>query len=255
MTTKELSEHIARLAGAELLKKTSSLTADDISFKKHGETVTRIDREINTFIIHELEVHFPTHDIVTEEAEVVDGIGELDRWFVDPIDGTNNFVRHIPFYCVSIGYQHNQKLQVGTIFDPLHQVLFSAETGAGAFANNQRLAVSNVTDLHNAMIFEGHGYPPEHQMQHTPIIKRINEQVPIRRDMGSAALMLAYVAQGLADGLIITGTKPWDCAAGAVLVREAGGRVTNFEGDDWRPGDEFIVASNGPLHEQLLALL
>jgi len=255
MTTRELSEHIARLAGAELMKKTAGLTNGDISFKKHGETVTRIDREINTFILNELGIHFPTHEIVTEEADVVDGEGDRDKWFVDPIDGTNNFVRHIPFYCVSIGYQHDRELRVGTIFDPVHQVLFSAETGGGSFANDIAMHVSKKAHLRDAMIFEGHGYPPEHQHQHTPIISRINDQAPIRRDMGSAALMLAYVAQGLADGLIITGTESWDCAAGTVLVREAGGKVTNFDGDDWKPGDKFIIASNGHLHDQLLALV
>lgn len=253
--TKEMAEHIARLAGAELMKKAAGLTAGDVSFKKHGETVTRIDREINTFIINELEAHFPEHDIVTEEADVIDGNGEHKRWFVDPIDGTNNFVRHIPLYCVSIGYEQDGELTVGTIFDPIHQTLFSAEVGKGAFVDDRALRVSKQDDLHTSMVFDGHGYAPEHQKQHGPIVKRINDTIPTRRDIGTAALMLAYVAQGLADGLIITGTKPWDCAAGAVLVREAGGRVTNFKGEDWTPKDDMIIASNGLIHDGLLGLV
>ncbi|MBT4856617.1 inositol monophosphatase [Candidatus Uhrbacteria bacterium] len=255
LTTKKMAEHIARLAGAELTKKSTSLTQGDVSFKKHGETVTRIDREINTFIINELEAHFPDHDIITEEADAIDGNGEHKRWFVDPIDGTNNFVRQIPLYCVSIGYEQDRVLTVGAIFDPVHQVLYSGERGKGAFANDKALHVTKQTALDNAMIFEGHGYPPEHQAQHSKVVSRINSSSSNRREIGTAALMLAYLAQGRADGMILTGTKPWDCAAGAVLVREAGGRVTNFKGDDWTPSDNMIVASNGLIHDQLLELL
>lgn len=253
--TKEMAEHIARLAGAELMKRAAGLTAGDISFKKYGETVTRIDREINTFIVNELEAHFPGHNIVTEEADVIKGDGGTKRWYVDPIDGTNNFVRNIPLYCVSIGYEQDDQMTVGTIFDPVHQVLYSAEIGKGAFANDKALLVTKQTSLEGAMVLEGHGYPPKHQKQHSDIVARINTRASNRREMGTAALMLAYVAQGLADGLIITGTKPWDCAAGTVLIREAGGRVTNFKGKDWTPRDDMIVASNGLIHDDLLSLL
>lgn len=252
MKERDVAAKVARLAGEELMDRLTKNGDTSIHEKDFGETVTNFDREINSFIIEELQDHFPKHDMVTEEADEIDSDSESERWFVDPIDGTNNFVRHIPMYCVSIGFEREGEMLAGAIYDPLNKSLFEGSLEDGAFLGKHKLQVSDITDIRNAMVFEGYGYDPEYKKRHEEVLEGLSEQAKYRRNLGTAALMLAYVAQGMADGLILTGIKAWDCAAGATLVRAAGGKVTNYEGDEWTPADDLIIASNGHIHDALL---
>ncbi|MFH1711880.1 MAG: inositol monophosphatase [Patescibacteria group bacterium] len=246
--------NIARLAGEELQAKLKVNGQKHIQEKDFGEAVTNFDREINQFIIEEIQVHFPDHDIVTEEAELVDAGSKSDRWFIDPIDGTNNFIRSIPMYCVSVGYEHDGVLSAGAIYDPLNDMLFAGSLDE-AKIDGQTMKVSMTPTVSESMIFEGFGYDPQHKEKHINIAAEINRKTKYKRNLGSAALMLAYIAWGKGDGLVITGIKAWDCVAGIVLIRAAGGKVTNYEGDDWKPGDEMIIASNGKIHDELLRIV
>ncbi|MCH8049476.1 inositol monophosphatase [Patescibacteria group bacterium] len=255
MHEREIAAKVARLAGEELMARLQEGGEKQIQQKDFGEQVTNFDREINQFIIEELQAHFPEHDIVTEEADVIDAKSEHDRWFVDPIDGTNNFVRHIPLYGVSIGYERKGVMSAGAIYDPLNKILFSGSLEDGAFVGKEPTKVSDIDQLSNSMVFEGYGYAPEYKARHVNIVAELNKRTKFRRNLGTAALMLAYVARGDVDGLILTGIKAWDCAAGAVLIRAAGGKVTNYQDEDWSAADEMIIASNGKIHEELLEIV
>lgn len=254
MKERDVAAKTARLAGEELMDRLTKNGDTTIQQKDFGETVTNFDREINQFIIEELQTHFPDHDMVTEEADEIDSDSESDRWFVDPIDGTNNFVRHIPLYAVSIGYEHDGELTAGAIYDPRNKELFSGSLEGGSFLGKHALTVSDVKEIGESMIMEGYGYDPRYKEMHEEILEGLSEHAKYRRNLGTAALMLAYVARGKADGLILSGIKAWDCAAGAVLVHAAGGKVTNYKGDPWSPADDLIVASNGHIHDSLLKI-
>lgn len=252
MKQQDVAAKVARLAGEELMDRLTKNGDTTIQQKDFGETVTNFDREINQFIIEELQAHFPDHDMVTEEADEIDSDSESDRWFVDPIDGTNNFVRHIPLYAVSIGYERNGELAAGAIYDPRNKELFSGSLEEGAFLGKHQLSVSDVQEIGESMIMEGYGYDPKYKEMHEEILEGLSEHAKYRRNLGTAALMLAYIARGKADGLILSGIKAWDCVAGAVLVRAAGGKVTNYNGEEWTPADDLIIASNGHIHDALL---
>ncbi len=241
-------------AGDKLNKLTPTLRRGDVSHKKLGETVTRLDKEINKYIIDQLQNQFPDDDIVNEESEMVDGNGTKRKWYVDPIDGTNNFVHHLPFYAISIGLRDEGGWALGAVYDPLRKDLYWAERGKGAHLGDKQISVSKIKTLEEAMVFEGHGYGEEMRNQHAPVINSINLEIPMRRDLGSAALMVCYVAEGKGDGFIVTGVKSWDCAAAALILEEAGGKVTNYAGNAWAPEDHTIIASNSLLHDKLLKL-
>ena len=252
----ETAGNVARLAGEHLIHElTKNGGRKAIHEKDFGETVTNFDRDVNAFIIKELQKAFPDHDIITEEADEIDGKSSGNRWFVDPIDGTNNFVRNIPLYCVSIGYEEGGVMSAGAIYDPINRVLFHGSLEDGSFMEDKALKVSSTQKLNDAFVSSGYGYDPRHKETHAPIWEAITRQAKGSRSLGTAALMLAYIARGDMDGLILTGDKAWDNAAGAVLIRAAGGRVTNYKGEDWIPGMENIVASNGLIHDELLALI
>ena len=253
MNESKLAAMVARSAGEELLARLEREGDPRVSEKHFGEQVTNFDREINQFIIDEILAHHAGDDMVTEEADVIDGESEGRRWFIDPIDGTNNFVRNIPLYCVSVGFEKGGVMEAGAIYDPLHRSLFHTD-GDKALFQDAPMSVSKVKTLGDAMIFHGLGYDPSYKERHSAIESQIVALTKHQRNMGTAALMLAYIARGDADGFVVTGTKSWDCAAGAALVRMAGGRVTNYKGEDWTPKDEMIIASNGKIHEALLEL-
>lgn len=256
MNMRELATNTARLAGERLAEQLNAGGAKtQINEKKFGETVTNFDRDINEFIIKELKIHVPEHSFVTEETEAIENGDGAKRWFIDPIDGTNNFIRNIPIYGVSVGYEEDHVLRAGAVYDPLNKTLFDASLEDGAFVNGTPLTVSPVSKSGNAMVVEGYGYDPRYREEHANILNELNRTVKFRRNLGTAALALAYVAQGGIDACVFTGIQSWDCAAGAVIVRAAGGRVTNFEGKDWTTRDDMIIASNGHIHDELLAIM
>lgn len=221
-----------------------------ISYKGEVDIVTQADRRSEQAIVAKLRTHFPRHAIVAEEGGGTENDSPF-RWHVDPLDGTTNFAHGYPCFCVSIGLEEAGELIAGVVYQPVSGELFTALKGEGAFLNQKRIHVSEVGSLSTSLLSTGF---PAHKRAQNPNIYFYWEFTlrshGIRRD-GSAALDLAAVACGRFDGFWEFGLHSWDVAAGALLVREAGGTVTRLNGQPYRPGDAEILASNGRIHTEM----
>lgn len=225
------------------------------------DIVTAADTEVEALIVRELRQRFPDHHVVGEEGggQGAAAAGAPYHWFVDPIDGTVNFASKLPHFCTSIALATPEREPLlGVVYDPTRDELFTAVRGGGAFLNGRRLAVTGTTELVDAVITSGFPYD-----KHTNPDNNLREWgaflVKIRgeRRLGSAALDLCYVAAGRLDGYWEKDLKPYDAMAGLLLVREAGGRVTDYGGEPCPQREDRgrYVASNGHLHAQMLAVL
>jgi myo-inositol-1(or 4)-monophosphatase len=221
-----------------------------ISYKGEVDLVTQADRLSEEAIVGRLRKYFPAHAIVAEEGGGQEGDGR-HRWIVDPLDGTTNFAHGYPCFAVSIGFEEDGELLAGVIYQPITKELFTASRGEGAYLNEKRIQVSSVDHLSTSLLATGF---PSTKRARNPNIHYYWDFTlrshGVRRD-GSAALDLACVACGRFDGFWEFGLHPWDTAAGVLLVREAGGVVTSFSGDPYRPGDYETLASNGRIHADL----
>ena len=200
----------------------------DVKVEKKGEIdlVTEVDRACEAAILEIIRSRFPTHDIVTEETDLA-RTGSRHVWIVDPLDGTTNFAHSYPFFCASIALTVDGESVAGAVFDPLRDELFTAEKGAGAHLNGRRLKVTTEDRLIQSLIITGFPYDLHEKLDErlSPFNRVMGRARAVRRD-GSAALDLSYVAAGRADGFWEAVLKPWDMAAGRLMVEEAGGRVT-----------------------------
>jgi myo-inositol-1(or 4)-monophosphatase len=247
----ESSMEIAREAGAVL----ANFFERKIGFEYKGphDLVTAADRASEALIVDRLRAHYPTHSILGEEGSNHTGSSEY-RWFVDPLDGTTNFAHSFPVFNVTLAVARAGELLAGVIFDPTRQEMFAAERGSGAYLNNHRFRVSRVDRLEESLFATG--FP--NWRRHKDINVHFFHQVAmvshgVRRG-GSAALDLAYVACGRLDGFWEFGLNPWDVAAGMLLIREAGGRVSTMRGDDATLDGPHVCATNGAIHQQTLDL-
>jgi myo-inositol-1(or 4)-monophosphatase len=221
-----------------------------ISYKGEVDLVTQADRRSEEAIVGRLRSYFPKHAIVAEEGGGQEGDGR-HRWIVDPLDGTTNFAHGYPCFAVSIGFEEAGELLVGVIYQPITQELFTTTRGEGAYLNEKRIRVSRIDHLSTSLLATG--FPSTKRARNPNIHYYWNFTLRshgVRRD-GSAALDLAAVACGRFDGFWEFGLHSWDTAAGVLLVREAGGVVTNFSGEPYRPGDYETLASNGRIHAEL----
>ena len=224
-----------------------------LSFDLKGEhdLVTEADRASERLIVERLRAHFPTHTVVGEEGGRVEGSSEY-CWYVDPLDGTTNFAHGFPHFNISMGLAHADELVAGVIVDPMRNEVFSAERGAGAFLNGAPIRVSKAARLEDALT--GTGFPS--RKRHKDINVHFFYQLSMMshgvRRAGAAALDLAYVACGRLDLFWEFSLNPWDIAAGTLLVREAGGRVTDMRGQEIGLRPPHILADNGLVHEETL---
>ena len=228
-----------------------SATVFRVDHKGAADLVTEVDLAAEKEIIAILAGVFPDHRIAGEESG--EGRGESDYlWWIDPIDGTTNFVHGYPFYSVSIGLEYRGDIIVGIVYDPTRNELFQAVKGKGASLNGTPIAVSKVRTLNDSLLATGFPYDRSKRQEALSIAARILKLVQgVRRD-GSAALDLAYVAAGRLDGFWEFGLKPWDTAAGRLLVEEAGGRVSDFKGDLFDIRQGAVVAANPRIHAELI---
>ena len=227
----------------------------NISLKGEKDLVTEIDRESERLIVGYLLERFPDHGIIAEEGEYPPGKVPF-RWIIDPLDGTTNYAHGFPWFCVSIGLESEGELLAGVIYSPMHDELFTATKGGGAFLNGQRLQVSARSPLAGTLL--GTGFPYDCATDPANNFANfIGFQKGARgiRRAGAAALDLAYVAAGRLDGFWELKLKPWDVAAGVLLVREAGGTVTTFDGSGYDIFNGRIVASNGLIHNEMTGML
>ncbi len=244
----------AKQAGEYLLSVFGSL--QNVRFKTDNSPVTDADLASSTLVKKVISESFPGHTILCEELPdaLLRKIGPEPTWVIDPLDGTSNFIAHIPLFAVVIAYVVSGKTQLGIIFDPLHNDLFVAQAGKGATLNGNPVRVSTRDTVRGAMLFAGRGYRDRDHERHGQIIYALEQQTTYFRRLGSAAIMLSSVAAGRADSLILTGNNPWDVVAGALLVEEAGGRVTDYCGNPWTLESEDLVATNGHIHDELIAI-
>lgn len=220
-------------------------------YKGDVDLVTEADRASEKMIVERIRALYPEHDIVGEEGTRTKARGEF-KWYVDPLDGTTNFAHGYPVFCVSLGVEHNGALEAGVLYDPTRDELFSAEKGKGAHLNGKAIWVSKTKTLNESILATGF---PSHKRHKNPNI-HFYHQLTLRshglRRAGSAALDLACVASGRYDGFWEFNLNPWDTAAGVLLVQEAGGTVTRFDGSPWRITSEETLASNTILHPELM---
>jgi myo-inositol-1(or 4)-monophosphatase len=227
----------------------------DVRLKGEIDLVTDVDRACEDAIVALLRARFPTHDIVTEETHI-EATGASHVWFVDPLDGTTNYAHGYPFFCASVALAREGELIAGAVYDPLKDELFTAERGAGAHCNGRRLHVSAAGDLLRSLLVTGFPYDLRDDLQHKlRLFQRFMGQArAIRRD-GAAALDLAYLAAGRVDGFWEEKLQPWDMAAGVLMVEEAGGRTSRFDGSPLALRADEVLASNGVLHDLMLDVL
>jgi myo-inositol-1(or 4)-monophosphatase len=219
------------------------------------DLVTDVDRACEELIVRGLARERPGDAVLAEEGGAQGRGGGAWRWVVDPLDGTTNFAHGYPRFAVSIGVEREGEAQVGVVYDPLLDELYHAVRGGGAFRNGRAIRVSRTAELGSALLCTGFAYDRrEDAINVAPFTALLRASRDLRRD-GSAALDLCYVAAGRFDGYWEFKLQPWDVAAGALLVLEAGGRVTDAHGGDTHASGHAVVASNGLVHDALVAVL
>jgi myo-inositol-1(or 4)-monophosphatase len=246
----------ARAAGTVILRRMARLDAIPVTEKDRFDFASEVDRQAEAEIIKELKRSYPRHSILAEESGA-QGKGD-PTWVIDPLDGTHNYLRGLPHFCVSIAQTVRGQAEVAVIFDPIRNELFTATQGGGAFVNDRRMRVAERKTLEGALLVTG---LPFRQRAH------LDTQLAMLRDLltthqaedvrrtGSAALDLAYVAAGRVDAYFEIGLKPWDFAAGQLLVREAGGRCTDFTGGEGYVHSGNLVAGNLKLVDAMVGAL
>ncbi len=244
-------------ASKSLIRDFGEIENLQVSSKGPGDFVSSADKRTEKIIINELLKAYPDYGILSEEAGHINEKNKNNRWIVDPIDGTSNFLNGIPQFSISIGYEENKEIKSGLIYDPIKNELFFAETGNGAFLNNSRIRVSKKKKLKHSLI--GTGGPKSNSKLKNEIFLEFlevskNVETPIRK-FGSASLDLANVACGRFDGFWQNELSYWDIAAGIVIIKEAGGFIDFLDNDVNESKKRNLVASNSLIHEELVALI
>tara|TARA_B100001179_G_scaffold223901_1_gene202016 strand:+ start:138 stop:923 length:786 start_codon:yes stop_codon:yes gene_type:complete len=245
-----------RKAAKTLIRDFGEIEKLQVSIKGPGDFVTASDKKAEKILIEELGKARPNYSILSEEVGEIKNDEEF-KWIIDPIDGTSNFLHGIPHFAISIGLEQNNEIICGIVFDPIKDETFVAEKGNGSYLNNQRIRVSSRSKLKNCIIFTG---GPRSESKNKDLAmeeyKKFSSKVliPIRK-MGSASLDIAYVAAGRCDGFWQRNLNYWDIAAGIILVKEAGGFVTDFEGESGYIKNKTILVTNSRINEEMMEVL
>ena len=222
-----------------------------IEYKGEADLVTEADEEAERKIEEVLTEAFPDHGVLTEESGQTEGQSGA-RWIVDPLDGTTNYVHGVPFFCTSIALEKAGEVVVGVVHDPMANETYAAERASGATLNGEPIGVSDTDEPIRALLATGFPYDRDDMPVALEIFGQFAMLTQGMRRLGSAALDLCYVAAGRLDGYYERGIKAWDIAAGTLILREAGGKVSNYQGDELDLERGEVVASNGPLHPDLI---
>lgn len=250
---KSFALDLARESGALLNEMFSK--KHQIHFKGDINIVTEADKMSENLIIRKIHHAFPEHGILSEESDAIAGDGKM-RWIIDPLDGTTNYAHGYPVFCVSIALEKNGQVILGVIYDPTRNDMFFAEHGEGAFLNGKKLAVSNCSNLSQSLLATGFPYDiRESKENNLDYFNSMAVNVQAIRRAGAAALDLAYLAAGRFDGFWELKLKPWDTAAGCLMVEEAGGVISDISGNPWNLQSPDILASNGLIHDQMIKVL
>ena len=227
----------------------------DISFKGPLDLVTEADKAAELLIASRLRSAFPDHDLLGEEGSRSENAGARFRWVIDPLDGTTNFAHGLPTFAVSIALEDAGLPVAGVIYDPMRNELYRAVKRGGASLNGEPIRASWVDQLNAAVLVTGFAHTLEQRRRQGAAWCGVLEHVLALRQTGSAALNLCYVAAGRLDGYWERGIQPWDVSAGALLVSEAGGQVSNRAGGPFISDERDMVATNGVLHQDLITML
>ncbi|GLX84928.1 inositol monophosphatase [Thalassotalea loyana] len=244
----------ARAAGNVIVRAFEQQDKVEVTSKGLNDFVTNVDKAAEEAIIEIIKKAYPTHSIVSEECGVVEGDDNDYQWIIDPLDGTTNFVKGIPHFAVSIALKVKGKLDQAVVFDPIRGELFTASRGKGAQLNGFRIRVKNSKELTGSIVATGFPFKQKfHLDNYMEMFKTMFSKCADMRRAGSAALDLAYVASGRVDGYFELGLKPWDTAAGELLVIEAGGLVTDVNGGLTHAQSGNIVASSAKVLKEMVS--
>ena len=253
-------DHFKKVAISAALKAGSFIRdnigkAGRVHYKGEINVVTEIDKKAERIIVDTIRKKYPGHDFLAEE-KTYKKKGAGFTWIIDPLDGTTNFLHGFPVFCVSIALEHKGKIITGVVYDPMRKELFCAGIGKGSFLNNKRIRVSKVREMKKSLLATGFAYNVKKVRNNNinNFTRFIKESQAVRRP-GSAALDLSYVACGRLDGFWELCLSPWDTAAAALILSEAGGSLTRFDGSEFTIYDKEILASNSRIHSQMIKVL
>jgi myo-inositol-1(or 4)-monophosphatase len=245
----------AKLSGDIILRNLGQLSTTDIQTKQAFDFVTKVDKWSEAVIMKTIREKFPHHLFLSEETLKQEGNGGY-RWIIDPLDGTTNYIHNYPMFSVSIALEYQQKIILGVVFDPLRDELFHAVKGGGSFLNNRRISVSDIMLAEKSLIATGFPFRKKEMIDlYLDAFRKIFEHVSDIRRAGSAAIDLAYIAAGRVEGFFELNLSPWDIAAGSLLIKEAGGIISDFGGGKEYLSTGDVVAGNKYLHTELLKLI
>jgi myo-inositol-1(or 4)-monophosphatase len=244
----------AREAGKYLLTQRGKLSPEQIDLKALNDFVTYVDHHSEKMIVEKIVNHFPSHQILAEEGTRHTGKSEY-QWIIDPLDGTKNFIQDVPIFSISIALEKKGEIVIGVVYDPVHDELFMAEKGQGAYCNQRPIGV-NSRKISESIIATGFPFKVKN---HLPAYLICFEEIFLEcsgmRRCGSAAIDLSYTAMGRYDGFWELGLSRWDMAAGSLIIKEANGTVTDFWGGDQYLRSGFIIAGNQQVHAELLKIV
>ena len=245
-----------RKAAKILIRDFGEIENLQVSVKGPGDFVTASDKKVEKILVEELQKARPTYSILSEEVGEINN-DEFFKWIIDPIDGTSNFLHGIPHFAISIGLEHNKEIICGIIYDPIKDEIFTAEKGNGAYLNNKRMRVSSRSKLKDCIICTG-GHKRDSKDRELALeeYKKFSSKVFISvRKLGSASLDMAYVAAGRYDGYWQRDLSYWDIAAGIILVKESGGFVTDFNGENQYIENKTILVTNSKINNEMIEVL
>ncbi|MFM9105507.1 MAG: inositol monophosphatase family protein [Chloroflexota bacterium] len=249
------AEDAARQAGGILRERFGQ--THDVQYKGTIDIVTEADKASEALIARLVREAWPGHDLLGEEGARGTGAaaGSPWRWIIDPLDGTTNFAHHLPTFAVSIGLERDGQPALGVVYDPMRDECFAAARGHGATLNGKPIGVSPIDELIRSVLVTGFSYDFDRRGRQAHLWRTFLTRVQAIRQTGSAALNLCYVAAGRMDGYWERGISPWDVAAGAAILLEAGGAITDFAGNPYRSEDRVVLAANPGIHRAMLACI
>lgn len=220
------------------------------------DLVTEVDVEVERMFRALVAERFPDHDVLAEEMGDAGARGARHRWVFDPLDGTSNFAHGVPIFCASLALEIDGEAAVAAVYDPNRKELFTAEAGAGSWLNGQRLKASSSASVIESMLVTGFPYNVHQQAdEFLKVFGNVLKHARAVRRLGSAAIDICWVAAGRMDGFWEASLKPWDTRAAALILEEAGGKVTGMDGGRWNPDGGHILATNGLIHEEMIGIL
>jgi myo-inositol-1(or 4)-monophosphatase len=253
-----IATQAARIAGHRIINHMEKMDQITVEYKGKNDYVSQVDKDAEQSIIQTIQKYYPGHDILAEESGLKNSGDHPSntRWIIDPLDGTTNFLHQFPQFCVSIAVEVNGRVEHAAIFDPTRDEMFTASRGEGAYLNNRRIRVSQQKTLENALLATGFPYHDFSYIDaYLASFKAFMTLTAGLRRPGSAALDLAYTACGRVDGFYEMNLKPWDIAAGMLIVKEAGGLATDFNGSDNALSSGNVIATNPKLYKSMAKVI